>query len=257
MISIPQEIHFLSLLTNFKCSEFRHLIVTANKTDPLGLPDAKPKERVSCEESAVREAHLFVEENSEPHKEFDRVAAQLGITRKVDCVPEPGMPPNICYTVRRELSEDFEVLASGLNLEMKWGVIPLTPKVLFSFNTPDNFTWIVTRISIRTLPSEVVAGDFRSDDFDFTGFTNSWFTVNGTPIMGVDQVVTFGLFNRPLLLPFAAKKVVNLVVQRSPDSLPAEDFQFHMAINSYLAPKKALDALASNQTQIVQPPEVP
>lgn len=248
MYSVPQEIHYLSQLTCIKCDQFRHVIITANKLDPLEYDPA-----------SAREAHIFTTEGSPEHQAFDAAVRGIGAIRKTDCMPEPGMEPNLCYLSPTSKTEEFELLAAGLNLQMQWGILPVS-KALLSYNPPENLTWIVTYIFLRSMnPTDYLGGtpfgDMRSDDFDWNGFTTAWLTVKNKPIFAEAGIVSFGLFNKPLLLAFQGGQRVKLTVQRAllpTPSLPEEAFQVHVAMHGYLAPANALSALSDNVTRIEQ-----
>jgi hypothetical protein len=132
--------------------------------------------------------------------------------------------------------------------------LPLAAQTILSFTPPENMTWIVTRISLRSLnPSPTPDSDFRSDDYDYNGLTNGWIAVGGNPVFAENDVVSFALFNRPVLLAFQGGKEVTIIVERDAASLPTEDYQVHVAVNSYLAPPSAYSKLTSNLTDIRQP----
>jgi hypothetical protein len=134
----------------------------------------------------------------------------------------------------------------------------VTPVAILSYTPPSKMAWIVTRINLRTLnPSLYLAGtpagDFRSDDYDWNGLTNAWITVAGSPLIAENAVVSFALFNKPVLLAFAGGKEIQIIVQRDAASLPTDPFQVQVAVHGYLAPGNALSYIMPNLTSIEQP----
>jgi hypothetical protein len=154
------------------------------------------------------------------------------------------------------MTEVFEAAASHLSIEMAWGVV-VTPKSIFTYIPPENFTWIVTYIFLRSLPPindpsltepGTSSGDFRSDDFEVSGLTKAWIAVNSNAISGQD-VSTYGLFHKPLLLAFEGGQQVDVFVQRNAASIPPTQ-EIHIALHGYLAPPCAYDRLVRNATTI-------
>jgi hypothetical protein len=68
----------------------------------------------------VREAHVFIEEDSPALSNLTRFVSALYIaTRKLDCAP--GGPGGICFAVERE--HLFERVMNNRGLAFEWGVV--------------------------------------------------------------------------------------------------------------------------------------
>lgn len=246
-VLVAREIDALSTLSGLPCREFKSLIVSSKVHDPLDdTDDGAPPSLV--------EGHIFTDEASPLHQQFDELAAGTGIARKWDC------DAGICYILPTTLKPLFESNAAQLGLGMQWGLV-VVAKSIFTFIPPLNFTWIVTEIKLRSLPPindasltsvGTSSGDFRSDDFEYAGLASVFLTVKRQPIMGVlgsGRVTTFGLFNKPLLFAFQGGNQVDVMIQRQAGSIPPTQV-IHTAIMGYLAPPKALDLLAPYSTMI-------
>lgn len=253
--SVAQEIHYLSKLTNVPCDQFRHLILAANKTDP---PDP----------AVVSEAHLFVEDGSPQHRAFDQAISRAPYAGKMrryrECVPEPGMPENLCYIADNRNKGDFEQLANSLGIPFQWGIVPVGAKIVLRYKPDPHLTWLVTYIAARAFnpttylnaaadpvanPSLQV-GDMRSDDTDWNGFMTGWINVGNTAIFAVDDIPTMALFNKPVLFTFQGGKRVSFVVNRGAASLPGDAFQLQLAVHGYLVQGNALQNISMNTTQL-------
>lgn len=250
-IVVAQEIHYLSLLTNIPCSQFGHRLITAKTVDPLTPPEA-------------REAHIFTEEGSAAHQEFEREIRLIGARRKLDCIPEEGMPPNMCYLSPASRSADFERIAAANGIGMAWGILPVE-KSLLSYLPPQNITWIVTHIFARMMnPTTYLAaaeadalggqiGDIRSDDIDLNGYVTAWFNVKRSPQQAVGTIPASGLLNKPCLFAFQGGKRVQLAIQRELApiaSRPDADFRIILSLHGYHAPPEAFTALSENVTLV-------
>lgn len=252
--SIAQEIHYLSKLTNVPCDQFRHLIIAANKTDPI-------------DPAVTSEAHLFVEPGSPQHQAFDAAITKPPYAGKMrrypECVPEPGMPENLCYISDKRAKPEFEALANSLGIPFAWGIVPAGAKIVLRYKPDAHLTWLITYIKARAMnPTTYAAaglaaagtggqvGDMRSDDTDWNGFMNGWINVGNTPIMAIDDIPTMALFNVPVLFAFQGGKRVSIVVNRGVASLPAPDFQLQLAVHGYLVQGNALQNISMNTTQL-------
>lgn len=245
---VVQEISYLSDLTRIPCEEFRHFIVSGNKTDPLEYDHTK-----------ASEAHLFTMEGSAEHKAFDEglVASRMRAQRYYGCEPEPDKPPNLCYVAANDAKPQFEALASSLGIGMVWGVLPVEKGIVRY--TPDaNLSWIVTFVRLRAFnPSSTLTAtpnaDMRSDDLDWNGFTNANINVQGNHSWGDNSVPVDAVFNVPVLFCYQGGSKVTFTVTRAVApiaSLPAADFQVHLAVHGYLAPKSAIAIISKNVTQV-------
>lgn len=246
--TIAQEISDLSKLCNIPCEEWRHFIVSGNKTDP-----------VEFDHKTASEAHLFIDEGSQQHQAFDEalVAQNMRAQRYHGCKQEPGMPPNMCYVAANDAKPQFEALASALGIGMAWGVLPVEKGIVRY--TPDaNLSWIVTFIKLRAFnPTTTLTAtpnaDMRSDDLDWNGETNCNINVNGNHLWGDNSVPVDAVTNVPVLFAFQGGSKVTFTVTRSVGpiaSLPAAEFQVHLAIHGYLAPKSAIAIISKNVTQV-------
>lgn len=238
-LDIARETKYLSQLANVACHRFQHLILSAKLLDPVESQD-------------LREAHIFIRENSPTHYAFDERATRMHIFRKWDCKPEPGMPANLCYICPAEKSKDFERLASSMSIRMEWGNLPVTKDVL-DWVPPENSTWVVTRISLRSIPQvndgDLGAGDWRSFEVDATGESKAFFLVQTHE--DTSNIASYiALFNHPVLFAFQGGVRVRLHVNRGILPVPAA-FQAQVAVNSYLAPTYLYDCLTSNLTQVI------
>jgi len=129
-----------------------------------------------------------------------------------------------------------------------------TAQKIFQFHVPKQTTWVVTEISLEQLnPSPVGTSDFRSGQVDYNGLTNAWIVVSGTPIMAENAINSSALFNRPVLFAFQGGSKVAIWIQRDAASLPTDEYQVELAINSYFAPLSANQGLSRNTTGIQQP----
>jgi hypothetical protein len=253
--SIAEEIHCLSNLTNIPCNQFRHMIISANKTDPLEFDPAR-----------VSEAHLFTDEGSAQHRAFDEAIASsfLGkIMRYTQCKVEPRMPPNLCYVAANTARADFEALARSLGIGFAWGIVP-APKSCLRYTPNAHLTWLVTYIKARAFnPTDYLVagggeagqqiGDMRSDDLDWNGFVNGQINVQGTPLWGNNSVAATAFLNVPVLFAFQGGRKVTLVITRALApiaSLPSDNFQIHFAMHGYLVQGNALQAISMNTTQV-------
>lgn len=251
-IVVAQEIHYLSNLTNVPCSQFRHVLITAKPIDPLTPPPS-------------REAHIFTEENGTAHKAFDQAIRLIGARRKLDCMPEPGLPANLCYLSPTDRSDDFERIAAANGIGMAWGVLPVT-KALLNYLPPVNITWIVTHIFARMMnPTTYLEagaaeageqiGDLRSNDIDLNGYVTAWFNVKTTPQQAQGSIPASGLLNKPCLFAFQGKKRVRLFIQREVvpiASMPDADFRIILSLHGYHAPPEAFEQLNSFNTTTVE-----
>lgn len=252
--SVAEEIHYLSKLVNVPCDQFRHLIVAANKTDP---PDP----------AITSEAHLFTEEGSPQHRAFDETITRGPLASRIaryrECVPEPGMPDNLCYLSDNRNKDDFEALCNALGIPFAWGIVPVGAKTVLRYKPDSHLTWLVTYIKARAFnPTLYVndgraaagtggqVGDMRSDDTDWNGFMNGWINVGNTPIFAQDDIPTMALFNVPVLFAFQGGRRVTFVVNRGVASLPLQAFQLQLAVHGYLVQGNALQTISQNATQI-------
>jgi len=130
--------------------------------------------------------------------------------------------------------------------------VTLTPKAIWSYTVPDNATWVMCCFLLRSLPPvndpSLTVDDWRSDDFDANGLTLAYIAVNGSPI-NVHTLGTFGIFNKPLLLAFAAKSLVQMFVQRDASSV-APNAVVHSCAHGYLTKTEAYSRLSENLTTI-------
>lgn len=252
-IVVAQEIYYLHCLTGLACSQFRHVLITAQPVDPLTPPPS-------------REAHIFTEEGGKAHRAFDSAIQAIGGRRKLDCMPEPGMPANLCYLSPTDRSDDFERIATNLGIGMAWGVLPVQ-KVLLNYIPPQNISWIVTHIFARmmnpttylqaaadpTANPSLQVGDLRSNDIDLNGYVSAWFNVKTTPQQAQGTIPASGLLNKPCLFAFQGGKRVRLFIQRESGPIASEpdtDFKIILSLHGYEAPPEAFLALADNVTKV-------
>ncbi len=127
------------------------------------------------------------------------------------------------------------------------------PQVLLEYTVPKDFCWIVSRISLATIPPvddpTLTAGDWRSEYLDAIGDGKLWIVVNDKP-KTITSAVYFILSNRPVLFLFNGGAKVQLVIQRlAADPPPTE--RALISVHSFLAPAKAYDRLAPFETQVI------
>jgi hypothetical protein len=130
-----------------------------------------------------------------------------------------------------------------------------TPAALLTYTPPENFTWLVTRIALRSIPTPQEAtlggasgGDWRSEDFDASGTAKAFIRVKDRSIIS-ENTSYFLLFNRPVLFAFQGNEQIKIFIQRITGFVPPTEVVV-IACNAYLAPVEAYDALAKHLTQI-------
>src|SRR6266498_1761737 len=166
---IAKQVYYAAQLSGLDCTDFRHALVGQRSHDPvLDVP--------------CSEAHIFPPDgDGELIKRFESLAAPHGITRRWECKPEPGMAPNICYTVPNPRRLQMESITAELGLPMQWGIL-IAPKTLLNYLVPNFFCFILTGIYLATIPApndpQLTAGDWRSAFFDATGKATAWLDIN-------------------------------------------------------------------------------
>jgi hypothetical protein len=153
--------------------------------------------------------------------------------------------------VPHEFAADYERVAREQGIEIEWGILPTT-KNIFTYTVPINFTWIVTLVSLRSIPApgdvSLTPGDWRSTELDASGTAKGRWKVFSRPETQ-ESSTYFCPVNRPCLFAFEGAAQVKLEIEREPIAVPATQ-QFVTAVNSYLAPPEALDNLAPYLSQI-------
>lgn len=130
-----------------------------------------------------------------------------------------------------------------------------TATALLTYTPPENFTWILTSISLRSIPTPQEAtlggatgGDWRSEDFDASGTARGFIRVKDRSIISEDTSY-FLLFNRPVLFAFQGNEQIKIFIKRATGFVPPTAVVV-LACNSFLAPVEAYDRLAKHLTQI-------
>lgn len=127
------------------------------------------------------------------------------------------------------------------------------PQVILLYTPPENTTWIVTQVSLRSIPpvddAGLTAGDWRSEDFDATGTTRAYIRVNGNKITS-DRASYFALFNRPVLFCFEGNKKVEIVIERGMGSVAATQ-RIVVVAHGYFVESDLYSKLSPNVTQII------
>jgi len=123
---------------------------------------------------------------------------------------------------------------------------------IWAYTVPNNSTWLMCFFFLRSLPpvnaASLTVGDWRSDDFDANGLSKAYITVNGAPL-NTQNLSTFGLFNKPLLLAFAGNAFIEVVVSRNALSVAPNEV-IHSCAHGYLAPTELYSELSWNQSSI-------
>jgi hypothetical protein len=113
------------------------------------------------------------------------------------------------------------------------------------YNVPDNFCWIVTHISLRSVPEpndpDLTPGDWRSEDFDASGLATAFWLVSENNATSPEETY-FAMINKPVLYLFPGNTTVTLQINPSGGAVP-QGQPIVVAINGYLAPPRVIDCL--------------
>lgn len=102
MISVVQEIDYLSRMTGTKCANWKHVLIADKVNDPI---------------EAAKEGHLLYE-NPEDLKTAERLLAAQGIYRRLECAADN------CFIVPPGKEAHFENVAVQIGSQIEWGVGP-------------------------------------------------------------------------------------------------------------------------------------
>lgn len=241
---IAKQIHYIAQLAGIEAIDVRHILFGEKRLDPV----------LDVE---VTEAHLFPPDapmaRDAAIQEFERLAQPHGISRKWDCMPEPGMAPNICYVVPIIRKAQMEEITAALNLPMQWGVL-ITPKTLLSYTAPQNACVIITGIYLATIPTPndplLTVGDWRSPYFDATGKATAWLEVNSEKATN-ETITYFNLFNRPIFFLLNGGESFKVQILRVLGDVP-DTFNVMIVANAFLAPARSYDKLSRQSTQFIK-----
>jgi len=127
-----------------------------------------------------------------------------------------------------------------------------TPTALFSYQVPENFTLLITEISLRSIPvpleAELGDGDWRADDYDASGTAKAYIQVNGVPVT-TPEASAFMLFNRPLLMAFDGGATIEIIIVRGAAALPTLE-TINLALSGYLGPLSLHTNVTENVTMM-------
>lgn len=129
----------------------------------------------------------------------------------------------------------------------------LTPHALVRYKVPKGYCLIVTGISLATIPPpndpSLTAGDWRSMYYDAIGNAKLWLSTNGNPKTPVNTSF-YILTNQDVLFLFNQRETMRLMAQRTAADPPPTETVL-VAMCCFIAPAKAYDKLAANETQII------